>query len=375
MPETSMDSKQQLDDLCGAFGGLSEAHHQILVMRELEGLSYREIGERLGMSRPSVESTLFRARRRLTEEYEELVSGARCQRIQAIIGEAADGALGARDQRRLARHVSHCQGCRKQARVAGLQVAITEGRPVREKIAAFLPLPFFLRRWFGAPGADGAVASSSVSTTAAQWSAQLGSTVDPSWLKAAALSATVAVAGVGAGVAGRPDTPLVRGGDVAGLVSGASDRRGGVDDLAATRVAAAVRATAGSATATSSPGAVTTASAPAPAAPGGSAPAAATPAAATPAAPAAAPPAAPVEEVAKTLTPSVDPAAAGAGTRPASGASANPPDASLPARAPAIADAVTKVTAQADAAAGKATGTVQDAAGSSSQKLGSALGD
>src|SRR3954462_1410525 len=88
-PDAAVAAKQQLDDLCGAFGGLSEAHHQILVMRELEGLSYREIGERLGMSRPSVESTLFRARRRLTEEYDELVSGARCQRIQAIIAEAA----------------------------------------------------------------------------------------------------------------------------------------------------------------------------------------------------------------------------------------------------------------------------------------------
>ena len=41
------------------------------------------------MSRPSVESTLFRARRRLSEEYEELVSGERCRRIQAIIADAA----------------------------------------------------------------------------------------------------------------------------------------------------------------------------------------------------------------------------------------------------------------------------------------------
>ena len=82
--------------------GCRDAHHQILVMRELEGLSYREIGERLGMSRPSVESTLFRARRRLTEEYEELRTGERCLRIQSIIEGAAPGAsLGVRDQRRV----------------------------------------------------------------------------------------------------------------------------------------------------------------------------------------------------------------------------------------------------------------------------------
>jgi RNA polymerase sigma factor (sigma-70 family) len=63
-PDAAIDAKQQLDTLCGAFGGLSETHHQILVLRELEGLSYREIGEKMGLSRPSVESTLFRARRR-----------------------------------------------------------------------------------------------------------------------------------------------------------------------------------------------------------------------------------------------------------------------------------------------------------------------
>src|SRR3954449_3029247 len=34
-PEAAVEGKQQLDHLCGAFGGLSDAHHQILVMREL----------------------------------------------------------------------------------------------------------------------------------------------------------------------------------------------------------------------------------------------------------------------------------------------------------------------------------------------------
>src|SRR5690348_14244942 len=48
-PETAVAAKQALDQLCGAFGGLSDVHHEIIVMRELEGLSYREIGERLGM--------------------------------------------------------------------------------------------------------------------------------------------------------------------------------------------------------------------------------------------------------------------------------------------------------------------------------------
>ncbi len=107
-PDAAVDQRMTLQNLQGAFGGLSEAHHQILVMRELEGLSYRQIGERMGMSRPSVESTLFRARRRLTEEYDELVSGERCRRVQDIIADGAQGRLGVRDARKLSRHVSHC---------------------------------------------------------------------------------------------------------------------------------------------------------------------------------------------------------------------------------------------------------------------------
>ena len=91
-PDAAVASKQDIEHLCGAFGGLSETHHEILVLRELEGLSYAEIGRRMGMSRPAVESTLFRARRRLTEEFDDIVSGARCLRIQGIIVTAVAGA-------------------------------------------------------------------------------------------------------------------------------------------------------------------------------------------------------------------------------------------------------------------------------------------
>jgi RNA polymerase sigma factor (sigma-70 family) len=224
MPEAELESKTNLDHLRGAFGGLSETHHEILVMRELEGLSYREIGERLGMSRPSVESTLFRARRRLTEEYEELVSGARCQRIQGIIAGASGAEPGARDQRRLARHVSHCQPCRRQARLAGLEIPVAPDKPVRARIAAFLPLPLFLRRrWLGdsqSENSDVASAGSAHLSGVAQWGAQLGNVVDPGWFKAAATAATVVVAGAGAGVVGHTSTPTSPVGSFSQLVTG-----------------------------------------------------------------------------------------------------------------------------------------------------------
>ena len=64
-PDSSMLDKERLDHLRGALDELSDTHHRIIVMRELEGLSYREIGERMELTPAAVESTLFRARRKL----------------------------------------------------------------------------------------------------------------------------------------------------------------------------------------------------------------------------------------------------------------------------------------------------------------------
>src|SRR5690349_10381702 len=196
-PDAAVAAKEDLDNLCGAFGGLSETHHEILVLRELEGLSYQEIGRRMGMSRPAVESTLFRARRRLTEEYDDIVSGARCLRITQIIGVAAGSRLGARDARRLARHLSHCQPCRREALAAGLDRSHFTRPSVRERIAALLPFGIFSRFRRG-----GDVDAAAVSGPG-RWSAHLPALSDQlssGWGKAAA-GAAVLVAGVG-GAAG-----------------------------------------------------------------------------------------------------------------------------------------------------------------------------
>jgi RNA polymerase sigma factor (sigma-70 family) len=198
-PDDAFDTKQRLDHLCGAFGGLSETHHKILVLRELEGLSYREIGEQLGMSRPAVESTLFRARRRLTEEYDELVTGRRCARVQSIIAGAAEGMLGVRDRRRLARHLSYCQPCRRHARMLGVDAPSRSS--IAAKVGAVLPLPFLRRRGLGSTN-SASPAGGQASGALAQWTASAGVVAEPlaNWAKTAVTVAAVAIAGIGAGV-------------------------------------------------------------------------------------------------------------------------------------------------------------------------------
>jgi RNA polymerase sigma-70 factor (ECF subfamily) len=48
---------------------LRPRHRQVLILREIEGLDYRAIAERLGVSTSAVETLLFRARGRFREEY------------------------------------------------------------------------------------------------------------------------------------------------------------------------------------------------------------------------------------------------------------------------------------------------------------------
>jgi RNA polymerase sigma factor (sigma-70 family) len=198
-PDAALLAKQQLDDLRGAFGGLSDTYHEILVMRELEGLSYSEIGERMGMSRTAVESSLFRARRRLAEEYDELATGARCQRIQEVITMAVEGALGTRESHRLARHVAHCQPCRREALTAGVDSSILTYVPLRRraarKIAALLPFPGLSRllrgrgeELTGSPGGG-------LATQAPMLSEQLNA----GWAKAAAVVAVLVAGATGVG--------------------------------------------------------------------------------------------------------------------------------------------------------------------------------
>ncbi len=202
-PSAQVDQKVAIANLRGAFGGLSPVHHEILVLREFEGLSYREIGKRLDMSHAAVESTLFRARRRLTEEYEELVSGERCGRVQDLIATAEVAAPGVRDQRRLRAHLSHCQPCRRGARLAGLDDALfVVPGGVRAKVAAFFPLPAFLQRRWGTDPTSSPVPSGPGSALT-QLAAHYGASIDPamgsSWAKAVVAAATLAAAGAAGG--------------------------------------------------------------------------------------------------------------------------------------------------------------------------------
>jgi RNA polymerase sigma factor (sigma-70 family) len=192
-PDSALVAKERLDHLRGALDELSDIHLQALVMRELEGLSYREIGERLELTRPAVESTLFRARRRLEREYEELDTGRRCEAMGMVIARLSNGVSCEREERRLARHATRCGACRKQARELGVEPFRRKRHAIVARAAALLPLPAFLRHHL--PDAGGAVATGGQAA-----GAQLTVAVSE---RAAALVAAVALAGAGGAMLAR----------------------------------------------------------------------------------------------------------------------------------------------------------------------------
>jgi RNA polymerase sigma-70 factor, ECF subfamily len=96
---------------------LPEQQRICLVLREVEGLSYRDIATRLSVSAGSIESLLFRARRRFRDEYLRLEGEepSRCAMTRHLLDVIGRSRLSVRSERVLALHLNECAACRRRA--------------------------------------------------------------------------------------------------------------------------------------------------------------------------------------------------------------------------------------------------------------------
>lgn len=72
--ETSVEMRENARFVASVLERLNPRHRQVLIMREIEGLDYRSIAERLQVSCSAIETLLFRARGRFREEYAKAIT-------------------------------------------------------------------------------------------------------------------------------------------------------------------------------------------------------------------------------------------------------------------------------------------------------------
>jgi RNA polymerase sigma factor (sigma-70 family) len=148
VPDSPEDDEEaiELEELVRALQRIPPAQREALVMRELEGRPYREIASVLGLSTAALETLLFRARRSLAEEIENVVT---CQNAELAISKRLDGRLSRKERRRLDEHLAECADCARLAKAEDRQRKAFKG-------LALLPLPIGLALFKGTPTAAAA---------------------------------------------------------------------------------------------------------------------------------------------------------------------------------------------------------------------------
>ena len=85
-------------------------------MLKAEGLSYKEIGERLGWTYTKVNRAITEGRRRFLHLYEELETGVECERLAPTLHALAQGTASSEATLELRPHLRNCAGCRATVR-------------------------------------------------------------------------------------------------------------------------------------------------------------------------------------------------------------------------------------------------------------------
>ena len=143
------------EDIRRALSHLAFNQRAALVMRELEGRSYAEIGEILEVSTSAVETLIFRARRALREQLEGSLT---CGEAEFAISRQLDGRLERRERGQLRAHLRECSECAAFARRQRAQRGAL-------KTLALVPVPSSLTSLFG--GGSGAAIGTGLTLKAA----------------------------------------------------------------------------------------------------------------------------------------------------------------------------------------------------------------
>jgi RNA polymerase sigma-70 factor (ECF subfamily) len=150
-PEQDVEQQELSASLTKALSTLSEEHREVLVLRDMEGLTAPEAAAALGISVDALKSRLHRARAALRSalkpvlERDELPRPGTCPDVLTLWSQKLEGELRAEDCAAMEAHVQVCPSCSAQcgalktALWACQRSASSEVRPeVQEQVKAAL---------------------------------------------------------------------------------------------------------------------------------------------------------------------------------------------------------------------------------------------
>ncbi|MBN8613517.1 MAG: sigma-70 family RNA polymerase sigma factor [Deltaproteobacteria bacterium] len=129
-PETTTESRELHAMLDRALGALPEAYREVLVLRDLEGLTALEAADVLGLGVDALKSRLHRARAALHDGVEALTTPRTaaiapqkdCPDVLLMLSRKLEGELTGIDCAAMEAHVSRCPAC--SARCSTLRAAL-----------------------------------------------------------------------------------------------------------------------------------------------------------------------------------------------------------------------------------------------------------
>jgi RNA polymerase sigma-70 factor (ECF subfamily) len=116
-PEDAVDQSELRSQLEGALESLSDEQREVLLLRDVEGLSAAEVAESLELNVAAVKSRLHRARASLRAAWEDALKraaplkGADCPNVVLALSRKLEGDLAAEDCASMEKHLETCPAC------------------------------------------------------------------------------------------------------------------------------------------------------------------------------------------------------------------------------------------------------------------------
>jgi RNA polymerase sigma factor (sigma-70 family) len=145
-PEDQAQLADVRDAVWRAIHQLPDNYRQVLILREIDALSYNEIATVLGVSLDNVRVLLHRARLRFRDLYgiQVMVEEGRlaCQGLDELLSAYVDGELDRATRKQVKAHIDACPACQKKRRnllaVSGMLAALVPVFPPPSLHARFL---------------------------------------------------------------------------------------------------------------------------------------------------------------------------------------------------------------------------------------------